>query len=70
MILKMLVNNKERRNEMSKKAKKHTLNQYRIDEKICLEKAYAKGKEKGLKDDELFNFVEKESLEQWENRAI
>jgi hypothetical protein len=50
--------------------KKHTLNQYRIDEKICLEKAYAKGKEKGLKDDELFNFVEKESLEQWENRAI
>ena len=37
---------------MSKKAKKHTLNQYRIDEKICLEKAYAKGKEKGLKDDE------------------
>ena len=54
----------------SKKVKKHTLNQYRIDEKICLEKAYAKGKEKGLKDDELFNFVEKESLEQWENRAI
>jgi hypothetical protein len=57
------------KNKMSA-VKKHTLNQYRIDEKICLEKAYAKGKEKGLKDDELFNFVEKESLEQWENRAI
>ena len=56
---------------MSKrKIKRHTLNQYRIDEKICLEKAYSKGKLKGLKGDELFNYVEKESLEKWENRAI
>ena len=55
---------------MSKKIKKHTLNQYRIDEKVCLEKAYIKGQSKGYKRDELFNYVEKESLEQWENKAF
>jgi len=55
---------------MTKKIKKHTLNQYRIDEKVCLEKAYAKGQLKGYKDEELFNYVEKESLEQWENKAF
>ena len=49
---------------------KHTLNQYRIDERICLEKAYEKGKAKGFKDDKLFDFVEKESIKQWEGRAI
>ena len=53
-----------------KKKRKHTLNQYRIDERICLEKAYAKGKAKGFKDDKLFDFVEKESIKQWEGRAI
>lgn len=53
-----------------KKKRKHTLNQYRIDERRCLEKAYAKGKAKGLKDDKLFDFVEKESIELWEGRAI
>jgi len=56
---------------MSKrKIKLHTLNQYRIDEKVCLEKTYSEGKFKGLKGDELFNYVEKESLERWENRAV
>lgn len=54
----------------TKKVKKHTLNQYRIDERICLEKAYTKGKAKGLEGDKLFDFAEKESLEKWENRAI
>ena len=58
------------RRKMSKKIKKHTLNQYRIDEKVCLEKAYIKGQSKGYKGDELFNYVEKESLEQWENKAF
>ena len=53
-----------------KKKRKHTLNQYRIDERRCLEKAYAKGKAKGFKDDKLFDFVEKESIELWEGRAI
>jgi len=55
---------------MTKINKKHTLNQYRIDEKICLEKAYAKGIKKGLKKNRLFNYVEKKSLEEWNNKAF
>ena len=53
-----------------KKIKKHTLNQYRVDEKVCLENAYAKCQLKCYKWDKLFNYVEKESLEQWENKAF
>ena len=55
---------------MSKKIKKHTLNRFNVLEKSYLEKAYNEAKQKGLKGDELFNYVEKESLERWENRAV
>ena len=55
---------------MKKKIKEHTLNRFNVLEKSYLEKAYNKAIQKGLKGDELFNYVEKESLKRWENRAV
>ena len=55
---------------MNKKIKKHTLNRFNVLEKSYLEKAYNEGIQKGLKGNELFNYVEETSLEKWENRAI
>ena len=43
---------------MNKKIKKHTLNRFNVLEKSYLEKAYNEGIQKGLKGNELFNYVE------------
>ena len=55
---------------MKKKIKEHTLNRFNVLEKSYLEKAYNEGNQKGLKGNKLFDYVEKTSLEKWENRAV